>query len=1431
MFEFLSSQRRVVELNGGPVNLNEVEAALLEDPLVEACAVLIRKGDRTELELVPYLVATESLCPQRLQACLQNLLPADLLPTTYVPVSSLPLTSEGNVDEAALARLEVIDADLVQRWEEQLQRLPEVEQVAVRVHNQTNSRSSLHVSDLLPNWKAISGGAVEVSVTCLNQPSSQAQGPGQLAISHGEPLRDPDKLPKTLPDALKRAALSSPEKGVVYIQPDDSEVVQSYPELLEQAQRILAGLRKLGLQPEDKVIIQLPHNQDFISTFWGCLLGGFVPVPMEVAPTYQAANSTVKKLHQVWRLLEKPLIVTGRELESAIAASFNPGDLTSIQLTTVETLKAGEPDRHWHDSDPDDLALLLLTSGSTGKPKGVMLSHRLILYRAAISAQRHQMNRESVSINWLPLDHVSGIAQFHVRDIYLGCQQIHAPTDVFLQDPLKWLDWIDRFRVNLSWAPNFAYGLVNDHANRILSRHWDLSSMQIFLNAGEAIAPQTARRFMELMTPHGLPATAMHPAWGMSETAGAVVYSDRYSLATEDDQFVETGSPGPDLSIRIVDSHNQVVSEGVIGALQIKGPMVTSGYYQNPEANQAAFTDDGWFNTGDLGFIQASRVTITGRQKDVIIINGLNYYCHEIEAIVEDIAGVAVSYTAACGFRTANSDTDQLAIFFHPLDANAKANETELLELLNQIRGNVVKNVGVNPTYLIPVDQSAIPKTGIGKIQRSQLKQRLESGEFDAILKRIDILSRNANTLPDWFYQQIWRCQAIERWHASQHWSGTCLIFLDSSGLGAFLSAELDKVNQPCIRVEMGSSFAEISPSQYQIDPQNPDHYQQLWFCLQTDEVQIDRIIHLWTYGDYQGEISSLDALEQAQAQGVYSLLCMVQALEQIQTTENPVRLLIVSSYAQAIAPEDAILHGRGYANAYEKSPLLGLLKTIPQEIPGLHCSHIDLSFNSVEVNASYVLQELWAVSVESEVAYRQGKRLVPRLEAVQLSQESPQDLPFKQGGMYLITGGLGDIGVAIATYLLQHHQAKLLLVGRTPLPEQEIWSSHLAQSSRLSEKIKAYLNLEQLGGEVRYAAVDMGDFPQLQQVVNQAAANWRCELDGVIHLAGLYQEQLLVNETPESFAQVLHPQVMGTWRLPQLLPETSKGLFISFASVNGRLGGFKVGAFAAASRFLSSFSTYQRQRGLQSYCIAWSMWDDMGISRGYPMRQLARDRGYDSIHRQQGLYSFLAALHHDCAQLLVGLDGNNPRIRKYVETPSSQTQILCAYLAPSEPQIPISTLHKLAVKDRFGQPTTCEFHQVQEIPIEEANNREQLPGVQSERVMPQTDLERQVADIWQEVLGIPVIGLHDNFFELGGHSLLATQVIYRLRQAFKVELPLHGLFDAPTVISLAESLIEHEPHPGLVLKIAQLREQLNTMSPDEIRAKLQAKKKVKELQ
>ena len=554
--------------------------------------------------------------------------------------------------------------------------------------------------------------------------------PSKPALVYGGSLNLSEGSPTILAEILQRSATT--EQGIVYIQTDKSYQLQSYQNLFLEAQRILSGLRTLGLRPQDKVVIKVESYQDSIVAFWGCILGGFVPVPVgqtvNVHNTAKQINRNTKKLWHTLQMLEQPLLLTDASFAAEIANIPEFAEIGRFKVRTVEELRDYEPDSKWYLSQPDDVAVIMLTSGSTGIPKGVLLTHRNLLSQTMGSVQMNGFTREDITLNWVPIDHVAGLIYFHIRDVYLGCQQVHLPLQLFLEQPLVWLDSIERFKVNIAFGPNFAYSLVNDRADEIAQRQWDLSSIKLFLNGGEAIVAKTARRFLQLLAPHGLAPTAMSPSWGMAEIASGVTFSDRFSLSStaDEDLFVEVGAPIPGVELRIVNDRNQVVAEGDLGALQVKGLTVTSGYDRNREANQQSFTEDGWFKTGDLGFLKNGRLTITGRQKDIIIIYGENYYSHDIEAVVEEVEGVEISYTAACAVRDKGSNTDKLAVFFSAIEND----DNFLKTLLSEIRLNIQKNIGLSPDYLIPVAKETIPKTAIGKIQRQELKKRFESGEF-----------------------------------------------------------------------------------------------------------------------------------------------------------------------------------------------------------------------------------------------------------------------------------------------------------------------------------------------------------------------------------------------------------------------------------------------------------------------------------------------------------------------------------------------------------------------------------------------------------------------------------------------------------------------------------------------------------------------------
>ncbi|GAA6615347.1 SDR family NAD(P)-dependent oxidoreductase [Scytonema sp. NUACC26] len=767
----------------------------------------------------------------------------------------------------------------------------------------------------------------------------------------------------------------------------------------------------------------------------------------------------------------------------------------------------------------------------------------------------------------------------------------------------------------------------------------------------------------------------------------------------------------------------------------------------------------------------------TKHTKETIIINGTNYYSHEIEAVVEEIKQVEASYTVACVVKDADSATEKLAIFFH----SPIVEDERLQKLLQTIQQTIVNKVGLNPDYLIPVAKEGIPKTAIGKIQRLQLSQRFQAGEFDTILKRLDILMGDRNTLPDWFYHKIWRSQKPV-WQDWQPISGHTVVFLDSSGLGSILCQHLQSANRSSICVQIGKEFSLLGDNSYCINPQNPDHYQQLFQSILYNGQPVTEIIHLWTYDSLSADIPSLDALQKAQDRGIYSLLYLIQALAKVQGSQEPVRLLCVGSQTQATSSTDKI--------APAKSPILGLLKTIPQEMTTLRVRHVDLLLEEEENNTAYILQELQTNSKALEVAYREGQRLVPRLQKVDWEQQPKGELPFKQGGIYLLSGGLGGVGAEIAKYLLENYQAKLLLLGRSPL----------------DEKIKVYRELEQLPGEISYQQVDICQYEQVQQALTQALSQWQGELAGIIHLAVVYGQNLLLEETRDNLEAVLRPKVQGTWVLHQLLQDRPNSLFISFSSLADLFGGANIGAYIAANCFLENFTHYQRhQQGHQSYCFVWGNWDNLSIRQDNLAQSWLHRRGSCTISTTQGLYSLLTGLYHNQEHLLIGLDGSKPYSQKYLEIAARGLQKLTAYFTTKDIGTTISDLivqiQDYAIADDFGTLAICDFIQIPQMPLTVTGeiDREQLRLLSAGRdtqtpIMPRNDLERQISLVWQEVLGIGQIDIHSNFFELGGSFIKAIILVNKLEKQLRRNFHFTLMIEAPTIAQFSSYIRNNYP-------------------------------------
>jgi acyl-CoA synthetase (AMP-forming)/AMP-acid ligase II/thioesterase domain-containing protein/acyl carrier protein len=530
--------------------------------------------------------------------------------------------------------------------------------------------------------------------------------------------------PDTIADLLLNAAQKHPHAGVRLVSGEAAFL--TYPELLIQACHILGGLQLCGRPAGAKIALLLERPADFIPAFWACVLGGYVPCPM--VPIRNDPQRWEKHLAHVDTLLDRPLLVT------SAAADVEVRDWPSAQIDALRAAPHGALD---HRVRLTDTAILVLTSGSTGNSKAVALTHANLLASMAGKTERQAMTEADVTLNWISYDHVAALLEAHLLPLYVGATQLHVESAAILADPLLFLRIIDRYRVSMTFAPNFLFGQINAVLQPAATDIFrpdplslDLSSLRHIISGGEANLVETGRRFLELLAPYGLSRASLWPAFGMTETCAGSIYSGEFPDVDQGKEFASLGQPLDGLHMRVVDEQGMPLPAGESGELQLRGPMIFAHYYNNEVATRAAFTPDGWFRTGDLGRIEQGRLSLVGRSKDSIIVSGANYFSHELESVLEQLDGIERSFVAAFPTRPPGADTEQLVVSFattFPLH-----DESRLHQLTIAVRNSTILLWGFRPALILPLPKEAFPKTSLGKIQRTVLRKRLETGELQA---------------------------------------------------------------------------------------------------------------------------------------------------------------------------------------------------------------------------------------------------------------------------------------------------------------------------------------------------------------------------------------------------------------------------------------------------------------------------------------------------------------------------------------------------------------------------------------------------------------------------------------------------------------------------------------------------------------------------
>jgi len=560
----------------------------------------------------------------------------------------------------------------------------------------------------------------------------------------------------TLVQALIGAANNAANRGIGYIQGDGSLVFHSYPQLLEEVGQVLGGLHRSGLKAGDKLILALSGNEEFLPAFWGCILGGIIPVPLPAPISLFTAGPALDRLHNVWKVLEKPYILLSEAVVDQAADKPTATHIPEQNFLTFSALRNFQSETAVHKAQASDIAYVQFSSGSTGRPKGVMLTHQNILSNVRAIETGLAMHEKDITLSWMPLYHDMGLIGYHLVPLHFKINHFLMNTSDFIRRPLQWLDSLEKHRATITAAPNFSQTMVLNHLGRKEHKKWDLSSVRLILNGAEPIAVSLMSRFTKEMSGFGIKPQAMLPVYGLAEATLAVTFprigelpgietlfrsglqSDGRAVpANTGDvsaiRFANVGFPLQDCQVRIVNDADEVLPEGRVGHIQVSGQNVTSGYYNNPAATKEVFCDT-WLRTGDLGYMRADSLVVTGRAKDILFVNGQNYFADDLEHIAQKISDVQAGKVAVCGCFDEQKGRDTLLVFLK------SGSPEKSVELFGKVKQHLQRAAGVTVDVMIPLKSNQFPKTSSGKLQRYKLRKQYEQGAFDDVVAQMSVL-------------------------------------------------------------------------------------------------------------------------------------------------------------------------------------------------------------------------------------------------------------------------------------------------------------------------------------------------------------------------------------------------------------------------------------------------------------------------------------------------------------------------------------------------------------------------------------------------------------------------------------------------------------------------------------------------------------------
>ncbi|BCX81421.1 fatty-acyl-CoA synthase [Methylomarinovum caldicuralii] len=549
------------------------------------------------------------------------------------------------------------------------------------------------------------------------------------------PLRRADF--STLADALDYAAQGQTGCNFYNGRGELYEVLP-YSKLREQALELARRLAGLGLPRESRLALVAETTPDFLRFFFACQYAGLVPVPLPIPFSLGSHEAYVRQLRAMLQsclpaLAMAPVSFISFLTEAAAGLDLEffgaPEDFYRLPYGNAEPKPL----------EPDELAYLQYTSGSTRFPRGVMIRQAAVMDNLAGIAQHGvDLRPGDRAVSWLPFYHDMGLVGLMLTPVASQVSVDYLGTREFAMRPRQWLALMSRNKATISFGPPFGYELCTRRLRPGEAAKFDLSAWRVAGVGAEMIRTETLNHFAEALAPAGFREEAFLPCYGMAECSLAVSFAplaegvkvdrvDGEVLALEGravptgdaervNEFVDCGVLLPSFEMRILDADGNEVGERRIGTIHLRGPSVMSGYFEDPETTEAVLSNDGWLNTGDLGYVADGRLYLTGRAKDLIIVNGRNIWPQDLEYLAHRQPEVRPGDALAFGVPDADGDRVILVVQCRETD------EAKRADLVRRIRSQVQAEIGVDCTVeLVPLH--TLPRTSSGKLSRSKARE------------------------------------------------------------------------------------------------------------------------------------------------------------------------------------------------------------------------------------------------------------------------------------------------------------------------------------------------------------------------------------------------------------------------------------------------------------------------------------------------------------------------------------------------------------------------------------------------------------------------------------------------------------------------------------------------------------------------------------